>query len=411
MTTELFLIALLVIFTMPYLAWRLLGQRNWAPLVVVQIVGGILLGPGVLGVALPDVYTLVFTEKVITALNGIAWWAVMMFVWVAGIELDLHEAWAKRRETGAVALLALIVPLSLGSGAAAVLLNTDGWIGPGGVYWQVLLGIGMACAVTALPILVLLMENMDILRSSLGQRILRYASLDDVAIWAVLALILLDWERVTRQAGFLVAFIPAALLARRIIAASGESDRWILGLIWLIVCGLAADWAGLHYMVGAFLSGAVLDGRWYRLERMDAFRNTVLMTVMPVFFLSTGLRTSWDMGGIGVLAAAGLLLFASVSGKLIGVQIAGRILRWEPGEASIIGWLLQTKALIMIIFANILLDKQIITSTTFTALLLMAVGSTMLTMPVVYPLLARYRYICGKSDGGGEEKEAASPDT
>ena len=56
-----------------------------------------------------------------------------------------------------------------------------------------------------------------------------------------------------------------------------------------------------------------------------------------------------------------------------------------PGEAGIIGWLLQTKALIMIIFANILLDKQIITSETFTALLLMAVASTMLTVPVVAP--------------------------
>lgn len=117
---------------------------------------------------------------------------------------------------------------------------------------------------------------------------------------------------------------------------------------------------------------------------------------MPVFFLSTGLRTSWDLGGVGVLAAGGLLLVASVSGKLLGVQIAGRLLRWEAGEALIIGWLLQTKALIMIIFANILLDKGIITSGTFTALLLMAVGSTMLTMPVVGPLLLRYRGIGSK---------------
>ena len=59
------------------------------------------------------------------------------------------------------------------------------------------------------------------------------------------------------------------------------------------------------------------------------------------------------------------------------------------GEASVIGWLLQTKALIEIIFANILLDRQIITSETFTALLLMAVGSTMLTIPMTTPRLAR----------------------
>ena len=95
------------------------------------------------------------------------------------------------------------------------------------------------------------------------------------------------------------------------------------------------------------------------------------------------------MGGSAVFIVAAVLLLASVSGKLAGVHIAGKILKWGPGEASIIGWLLQTKALIMIIFANILLDKQIITSETFTALLLMAATSTMLTIPVVYPKLNR----------------------
>jgi Kef-type K+ transport system membrane component KefB len=80
---------------------------------------------------------------------------------------------------------------------------------------------------------------------------------------------------------------------------------------------------------------------------------------------------------------------ASVSGKLVGVHLAGKILKWGKGEASIIGWLLQTKALIMIIFANILLDKHIITNETFTALLLMAVASTMLTVPLVAPKLQR----------------------
>ena len=86
---------------------------------------------------------------------------------------------------------------------------------------------------------------------------------------------------------------------------------------------------------------------------------------------------------------AALLLLASVSGKLIGTHLAGKILKWQPGEASLIGWLLQTKALIMIIFANILLDKGIITSETFTALLLMAVASTMLTVPMVAPKLVK----------------------
>ena len=70
----------------------------------------------------------------------------------------------------------------------------------------------MACAVTALPILVLFLEKLDVLRRPLGQRVLRYASLDDVAIWGVLALILLDWERIGRQLGFVLAFAAAAFL-------------------------------------------------------------------------------------------------------------------------------------------------------------------------------------------------------
>jgi Kef-type K+ transport system membrane component KefB len=245
----------------------------------------------------------------------------------------------------------------------------------------------MACAVTALPILVLLMEKLEILRQPIGQRILRYASLDDIAIWGVLALILLDWERIGRQGAFMVLFTVAALAVRWIMARIPERDRWYVGLIWLAAAGMAADWAGLHYMVGAFLAGAVLDAKWFTLKDMDTFRNTILLAVMPVFFLSTGLRTQWDVGGLAVFGAAALLLVAAVSGKLVGIHIAGRILKWEKGEASIIGWLLQTKALIMIIFANIQLDKEIITNTTFTALLLMAVASTMLTVPVVTPKL------------------------
>lgn len=396
-TSEIFLIAMLIILTMPYLVWRLFRTDYYAPLVIVQIVGGILLGPGVLGAAFPAYYAFVFNPQVIGALNGIAWWAVMMFVWIAGIELDLAQAWQRRGETATTAALALATPLLFGSLAAFAMIQWPGWIGARGQPWQVVLGIGMACAVTALPILVLLMEKLDILRRPLGQRILRYASADDIAIWGVLALILVDWERIGRQAAFLIAFAVATAIVRRIMARIPESDRWHVSLIWLAASGFAADWSGIHFMVGAFLSGAVLDAKWFDQGRMDMFRHHVLLAVMPVFFLSTGLRTRWDMGGAVVFGAAALLLVASVAGKLAGIQIAGRLLKWQRGEAGVIGWLLQTKALIMIIFVNILLDKQIITSASFTALLLMAVASTMLTVPMVSPRLKRLAGLAERS--------------
>ena len=388
--TEVYLIAMLIIFTVPYLIWRLGKTEYFAPLVVVQILCGILLGPGVLGAAFPAYYNFVFQPDVIRMLNGVATWAVMIFVWIAGIELDLKSAWKNRGETGTTAALALATPLLVGCAAAWLLLQSDHqWMGPDAASWQFILGVGMACAVTALPILVLLLEKLELLRTPLGQRILRYASLDDIAIWAVLAAILLDWERIGRQAIFLVLFAAIAFAVQKLLTRIPQRDRWYVGLIWMAFAALVADWAGLHYMVGAFLAGAVIDRDTFDEAQMDFFRNHILIAVMPVFFLSTGLRTQWEAGGAAVFGAAALLLVASVAGKLAGVKLAGLALGWKKGEASLIGWLLQTKALIMIIFANILLDRGVITNDAFTACLLMAAGSTMLTIPFVTPLLKK----------------------
>jgi Kef-type K+ transport system membrane component KefB len=199
-TTEIFLIAMLIIFTVPYLVWRL-GRT--------------------------DYYEFVFNPKVIQSLNGIAWWGVMIFVWIAGVELDLQTAWTHRVESGITAGLALAVPLAFGSVVGAVMLLYPGWIGAKAMQWQFVVGIGMACAVTALPILILLMEKLEILRKPLGQRILRYASLDDIAIWGVLALILMDWDRVAKQGGFLLVFAVASIAIREYGASHQlASGRW-----------------------------------------------------------------------------------------------------------------------------------------------------------------------------------------
>jgi Kef-type K+ transport system membrane component KefB len=397
-TSELFLIAMGIIFTVPYLIWRFARTDYFAPLVVVQIVTGILLGPGVLGALFPTYYTFVFAPPVIQALNGVAWWAVMSFVWIAGIELDLKTTWAHRRESAITAGLALGVPLAFGCLAAIGIGRFAGWVGPKALPWQFTLGIGMSCAVTALPILILLMEKLRILREPIGQRMLRYASLDDVAIWAVLALILMDWNRVGRQLGFLCVFALVGAGFRYLMVRIPERDRWYVGLIWLALVAFGADWSGLHFMVGAFLAGALMDREWFNQADMDSLRHHVLLLIMPVFFLSTGLRTNWALGGGSVFIVAAALLLAAVAGKLAGTHLAGRILGWAPGEASLVGWLLQTKALIMIIFANVLLDKDIITADTFTALLLMAIASTMLTVPVVAPMLRRLHGMISKSN-------------
>lgn len=382
-TSELFLAALLIIFGLPFAVWRLADTENYAPLVVIQIGTGILLGPGILGEQFPQVYQAIFTPTVLGSLNGLAWWGVMLFVWLAGLELDLAQAWRHRHESVITASLALSAPLGLGSIAAYAMVLQPGWQGPSGTQWQFVLGVAMSCAVTALPILILFLEKLQILRTDLGQRILRYASLDDILIWGVLALILMDYQRAGLQVVFLLLFVLLSWSLRAITPRIPARDRLYLGLVWLALCALGADVAGLHFMVGAFLAGVVIDADAIDQAQRDALRHNVLLLLMPVFFLSTGLRTQWGMGGVAVFVAAAWLLLAAVSGKLLGVHMAGRLLGWKQGEASLIGWLLQTKALIMIIFCNILLDKGIISNDAFTALLLMALASTMLTVPVV----------------------------
>lgn len=390
---EIFLLAMLLVFVLPYLVWRIGRTDDFAPLVVVQILSGIALGPGVAGQYFPEFYQTIFQPSVMRALDGIAIWAVMLFVMLAGIELNLSGVWTYRRESSITAGLALGMPLLTGALAGLLLLSMPGWRGAHASDWQFVLGIGMACAVTALPILILLMEKLGILRLEFGQRILRYASLDDVLIWGVLAVILMDWNRVGRQAVFLLGFALAARMYRSLIVRLNEKDRYATTLIWLLSCSFGADWSGLHFMVGAFLSGTVLETEWFSRSKLDLFREHVLMVLMPVFFLNTGLKTSWAIGGGLVFVAAGILLLAATGGKFAGVSMAGKILGWRPGEASAIAWLLQTKALIMIIFSNVLLEKGIISSATFTALLLMAVASTMLTVPAVRPLLSRLRIL------------------
>ena len=118
-TSEIFLIAMVIIFTVPYLIWRLGKTEYYAPLVVVQIIAGILLGPGILGAIYPDYYQFVFTQPVTQSLNGIALWAVMVFVWIAGIELDIGAVWQHRRETTITAS----APISATSEASRKVLN------------------------------------------------------------------------------------------------------------------------------------------------------------------------------------------------------------------------------------------------------------------------------------------------
>jgi len=102
-------------------------------------------------------------------------------------------------------------------------------------------------------------------------------------IWGVLALILMDWTRVSRRLGFLVAFAVIGVLFRELMRRVSERDRWYAGLIWLAACGFGVDWSGLQFMVGAFLAGAIMDSHWFDQKQMDALRHHLRLVASWTF--------------------------------------------------------------------------------------------------------------------------------
>lgn len=385
--SELFLAATLMIFTIPFLLWKYLRTDNYAPLFVVQIVCGIILGPAILGSIYPDFYNYIFTESNIDILSGVAWLGVIFFVWLAGIHLDLRVAIKNKKDSLVTSFFALSVPLVVGCVFAYIIHNSQ-WMGSDAMPWQFSLGIGMGIAVTALPILILLMEKLEIFHLNIGKRLLRYASLDDLLIWAVLSIIIMDWDRSIRQIVFIPVFILFSFILNKVvIKLKNKSDIWPISLIWVIFISLIADWAGLHYMVGAFLAGAVMKSEWFDQKDLDYIKKNILLLLMPVFFLITGLKTDWSIsGGAAIVAMAITLFIIQFISKGAGIFISGKILRWKSSDWIFISTLLQTKGLIEIIFASILLEKQIITSEMFTALLIMAILSTISTVPIIRAL-------------------------
>jgi Kef-type K+ transport system membrane component KefB len=386
--SELFLAATLLVYVVPYFIWKLLRTDNFIPLPIIQIMSGLLLGPAVLGKLHPEFFNYIFSKDNINVLSGVAWLGIIFFVWSAGVHLDIKAAFTNKKDTFTTASLALTGPLVFGSIFAYVIYDRGPWAGEQAATWQFVLAIGMGMAVTALPILVLLMEKLGIFNGPIGRRVLTYASLDDIFIWIVLGIIIMDWDRSLRQLIFLPIFALAAYGLNVLVKTlKNKQDIWYLTLVWTIAVALAADWSGLHYIVGGFMAGAVMKKEWFEEQELENFKTTVLVLMMPIYFLLTGLRTSWELSGVTVLILAFALFAVQFAGKTAGVFVASKVLGWPKGEWKLMGTLLQTKALIEIIFATILMDKGIITSEMFTALLLMAVMSTMVTIPIAKKLL------------------------
>ncbi|MBV9150552.1 MAG: cation:proton antiporter, partial [Alphaproteobacteria bacterium] len=145
---------------------------------------------------------------------------------------------------------------------------------------------------------------------------------------------------------------------------------------------------GLHYILGAFVAGAIMPEN-LRKPILDRLHGLTLALLMPFFFTLTGLHTFIDLSSPAFLDVFAIATAVAVIGITGGTALAARLVG-EPWPFALgLGALLQTKGLMELIVLTILLDAKIISPNVFAALIPMAVVSTALAMPLAKVFLAR----------------------
>jgi Kef-type K+ transport system membrane component KefB len=155
-----------------------------------------------------------------------------------------------------------------------------------------------------------------------------------------------------------------------------------------IASAIAAEAMGLHYFLGAFVAGAVMPDNLRKLI-LDRLQVLTVALLMPFFFALTGLRTVIDPGSQVFLEVFLIATTVAVVGIVGGTAIAARLVGESWPFALGLGALLQTKGLMELIVLTILRDGGIISANVFAALILMAVVSTTLAMPLAWLMLAQ----------------------
>ena len=150
---ELFLIQSVLLIGLPYLLWRIGAVKKFVPIVVMQILLGIILGPSVFGRILPDYFGLLFPPTSIPILSGLSLIAIVLFGFLTGLHFDATEIKGKGKSFILVSLLSIIMPAILGGFVGWLISGNQAFIGENGTKLTFILGVAIAMGVTALPVL------------------------------------------------------------------------------------------------------------------------------------------------------------------------------------------------------------------------------------------------------------------
>ncbi|SMH57859.1 cation:proton antiporter domain-containing protein [Azospirillum agricola] len=394
----LFLLQALLLIAGPFLLWRLAGARHVAPMVVIQILFGIALGPSLFGRLAPELWGTLFAPSALASLSGLSLLAVVFFAFLTGLHLDPAEFRGRGRAFATVSLSSMAVPSVLGAGLGWWLATAfPGMAGPRATPGLFAAGFGICIGVTALPVLGAILREMGLLGDRVGRLALGYAAVNDALLWlfvtAALAWASADGAgSVVRVTLLGAAYIGVTVLVARPLLArlferaapNGEigDTALVVTCTALIASAAVTELIGLHYILGAFVAGTAMPRRVAAaiLERLDPFANLVLL---PFFFTLTGLKVTLNLADPAQWAVFGLASVATLAGKLAGTAIPARLTGEGWVDSLRLGALMSCKGLMEVIVLTILLEAGLLSPACFSAMVLMAVVVTALTQPSV----------------------------
>ncbi|WP_369226003.1 cation:proton antiporter [Streptomyces sp. R39] len=377
-----------------------LATRLRMPAVAGELCVGILLGPTVLGKAAPAVAEWLLPRQAdqFHLLDALGQIGVVLLVGVTGMELDGELV--RRRGTTAlsVGVGGLVLPLALGFGA--------GWVTPAGLIPKDVdrlvfaLFLAVALCVSALPVIAKTLTDMHLVHRNVGQITLAAGMVDDIAGWILLSVVSAMAVGTAGTDSFAeplaatalalaVTFLIARPLVRRALRAaerSGDGRSAVAGATAFILLGAAATHAlGLEAMFGAFLAGLLLGAgpRAVRAQ-LAPLRTVVLAVFAPLFFATAGLRVELTaLTHPQILLCAVVFLLIAVIGKVAGAYAGARLVGIGPWESLALGGALNARGVIQLVIATVGLRIGVLTSTTYTLVVLVAITTSLMAPPIL----------------------------
>ena len=363
----------------PWILWRILRLEAWMPLPMFQVFCGILIGPSAFGLYYPEIFTAVFTQPVRHSLDTVQTLAIIVFAFIAGLELKPREVLAQEgSQLWVKAAQVIVLPMLLAAVCFYLFFDSGVWHDPATSVIKFAWAMGVATCITALPMLVVASKSLGIWGTDLYRRLLALVTFDDLILWLTISLIVAFGETMQLTSIFFAATALVYWLWPRLMDQLGETAWPTLTVTLVFAWSAFSYWAGLHWLLGAFLAGMIVPRHttgW--LGGMDQHQ---MYWLMPVFFIWTGLKVQWSSEFGVILGAAIAMYVIAIATKFVGVWLAYR----DQGLQMVMfkTALLQNKGLMEIFLATVLLKAEIITGDMFAAVVIMSLISTGSAVPL-----------------------------